>query len=154
MGPYQLRGNRVEPMKLDEIASRAQHICNFFGFTRRNKNNLDTPFEALSEFGITLNVVPNHEWLNLTKGHFDPITLTISVPEKIYLNACIGEQEALSVMLHELGHLFLGHRPLLHHSSTLPTIEEDSEWQADSFAEVVLKNMGYQTTQLSFDFYM
>ncbi|MCY9855804.1 ImmA/IrrE family metallo-endopeptidase [Vibrio mediterranei] len=154
MEQYQLRGNRVEPMRLAEIASRASHIGNYFGFTRRKKKQLDIAFEKLSEFGITLNVVPDEEWLNLTKGHFDPSTLTISIPQNIYLNACMGEQEALGVMLHELGHLFLGHRALLHHTSVLPTIEEDAEWQADSFADVILKRMGYQTAQLSFDFYM
>ncbi|MDW2310613.1 ImmA/IrrE family metallo-endopeptidase [Vibrio sp. 1075] len=154
MNQYQLRGNRVEPMMLNEIASRAIHIGKYFGFTRKNKKNLDSAFEALSELGITLNVVPDNEWLNLTKGHYDPNTLTVSVPERIYLNASLGEKEALGVMLHELGHLFLGHRALLHHSSRPPVMEEDAEWQADSFAEVILENMGYQTEQLSFDFYM
>ncbi len=154
MDHYQLRGNRVEPMMLKEIASRAVHISNYFGFNKKNKRHLDTSFEGLSEFGITLNVVSDNEWLNLTKGHYDPNSLTISVPQKIYLNACLGEKEALAVMLHELGHLFLGHRALLHHSSTPPTIQEDAEWQADTFAEVILEKMGYQTAQLSFDFYM
>ena len=154
MDQYQLRGYRVEPMEQLDIASRAQHIGKHFGFNKRNKRNLDGAFEALSEFGITLNVVSDYDWLNLTKGHYDPTTLTISIPQKIYLNACLGEKEALAVMLHELGHLFLGHRALLHHSSTPPTPEEDAEWQADTFAEVILQYMGYQTRQLSFDFYM
>lgn len=137
-----------------EIASRATHISKYFGFNKRNKKQLDTAFEGLSELGITLNVVPDNEWLNLTKGHYDPSSLTISVPQKIYLNACLGEKDALGVMLHELGHLFLGHRALLHHSTTPPIMEEDAEWQADTFADVILENMGYQTAQLSFDFYM
>uniref|UniRef100_UPI0018F0DF1A ImmA/IrrE family metallo-endopeptidase n=3 Tax=Vibrionaceae TaxID=641 RepID=UPI0018F0DF1A len=94
------------------------------------------------------------EWFFVTKGHCDPSKATISVPQSIYDNACIGERDALAVMLHEMGHLFLGHRPLLHYSSEPASKEEDAEWQADNFAEVILKSMGYQTEQLSFDFYM
>ncbi|ASM54100.1 hypothetical protein PNIG_a2038 [Pseudoalteromonas nigrifaciens] len=40
------------------------------------------------------------------------------------------------------------------HYSDKPAEEiEDAEWQADMFAEIILSIMGYETKQLSFDFY-
>ncbi|NOU50257.1 ImmA/IrrE family metallo-endopeptidase [Pseudoalteromonas sp. JBTF-M23] len=151
---YRLRGNRVAPMPLSRIRAIATNAARAFGFNKRNKRNLDKVFELLSELGITLNVVDDNEWLFITKGHYDPNKATISVPESIYLNACEGEREALAIMLHELGHLFLGHKALLHHDGVLNAREEeDAEWQADSFAEAILEIMGYEVKQLSLDFY-
>ncbi len=151
---YRLRGNRVQPMSLSHICIVANNVGKAFGFNKRNKRNLDEVFESLFELGVILNVIDDEDWLFVTKGHCDPSKATICVPQSIYDNACIGERDALAVMLHEMGHLFLGHRPVLHYSNEPAVQEEDAEWQADSFAEVILKSMGYQTEQLSFDFYM
>ena len=43
---------------------------------------------------------------------------------------------------------------MLHHSDTLPTKQEDSEWQADEFAKCILRKMGikYIPEQLSLKF--
>ncbi|HFQ4975370.1 TPA: ImmA/IrrE family metallo-endopeptidase [Vibrio vulnificus] len=151
---YRLRGNRVQPVTLSHICNVANNVGKAFGFNKRNKHKLDDVFETLFTLGVVLNVVDDSEWFFVTKGHCDPSKATISIPQSIYDNACIGERDALAVMLHEMGHLFLGHRPLLHYSSEPASKEEDAEWQADNFAEVILKSMGYQTEQLSFDFYM
>ncbi|WP_394125880.1 ImmA/IrrE family metallo-endopeptidase [Vibrio hepatarius] len=151
---YRLRGNRVQPVSHSHICTVANNVGKAFRFNKRNKNKLDQVFESLFELGVILNVIDDSEWLFITKGHCDPSKATICVPQSIYDNACIGERDALAVMLHEMGHLFLGHRPVLHFSNEPAIKEEDAEWQADTFAEVILKNMGYQTDQLSFDFYM
>jgi hypothetical protein len=151
---YQLRGNRVEPLGSESIEKSALMLAKVLGLSKRNKKKIDKSFEKLSAFGITIDPIDDREWLGLTKGHFDPATHTISIPEKIYDAACDGEQDALSVMLHELGHLFLGHKAVLHKSDTAATISEDAEWQADTFAEAILLSMGYKTHQLMFDFYM
>ncbi|MCG9755027.1 ImmA/IrrE family metallo-endopeptidase [Shewanella insulae] len=150
---YRLRGTRVDPYTEKQIISAASIIADELKFCRRDRKRCDKAFERLSEYGITISVIPDDEWLGLTKGHYDPSTFTISVPNHIYVNACKGEKNALEVMLHELGHLFLLHKAVLHYTDSLPTKEEDSEWQADFFAEVILKRMGYSTKQLSFDFY-
>lgn len=155
MNLYELRGVRVYPMTEENIRARALILAEKFKFTKRRKKKCEKGFELLSELGVTLSVIDDEEWiLDLTKGNFDPVTRTIAVPNVIYENACKGEQEALFVMFHELGHLFLMHRPLLHASSSEPTMIEDAEWQADTFAEAILQNMGFTTKQLSFDFYM
>ncbi|WP_218938209.1 ImmA/IrrE family metallo-endopeptidase [Parashewanella tropica] len=149
---YQLRGNRVSPMHIEDIRARALKVAKAFKINKRNKRNLEDSFEALSMYGITLSVLPDDEWLGFTRGHYDPASLTITVPSKIYEGACDGEQDALFVMLHELGHLFLLHKAVLHCADTIPTQSEDAEWQADSFADVILEHLGYQTQQLSFEF--
>jgi len=156
---YQLRGQRVEPMDVNEIRAQAEIMCSILGFSnkRRGKKKIDQHIERLSDFAITLDVVDDTEWLNNTLGsivgHCDPSSLTIRIPERIYNDACLGDQSALEVIFHELGHLVLGHQPALHYSTSKPTQYEDSEWQADKFAEFALAALGYQSRQLLIDFY-
>lgn len=154
---YVLRGNRVAPMSMIDITSRAVNYSAFFNLKHlKKKKNLDQAFEQLSEYGITLNVVEDHIWTretyDLTSGHYDHVTLTISVPNRTFELACRGDREALFVLFHELGHLILGHRPLLHKANKPPSQVEDAEWQADLFAEVVLQELGFYMNQLSFEF--
>ncbi|AFE58024.1 ImmA/IrrE family metallo-endopeptidase [Rahnella aceris] len=156
---YQMRGTRVSPMHEVDIASKARNFCQAFGLTRQGRvKKYDTAFELLAAYSITLNVMEDDEWeittMDLTIGHCDPSTMTISVPKRIYEMACKGERMALSIMMHELGHLLLGHKPVLHFSNVHPIQFEDAEWQADTFAEVSLAYMGYKVDQLAFDFYM
>ncbi len=40
----------------------------------------------------------------------------------------------------------------LHKADGPPTINEDPEWQADTFAEIILEAMGYSIAQFSLDF--
>lgn len=154
MDEYQLRGYRVAPMEMGEIEANAIAFAKALKFTPLRKKKCDENIERLSAFNVTLNVVPDEEWIFLTKGHFDPSNLTISVPEVIYNDACVGDKDALFVMLHELGHLMLGHKAVLHSANSSPTKEEDAEWQADIFAETILRFMGYGEQQLTLDFYM
>ncbi|EGX05101.1 hypothetical protein ECSTECMHI813_2089 [Escherichia coli STEC_MHI813] len=50
--------------------------------------------------------------------------------------------------------MLLGHKAVLHFSAKEPTRIEDAEWQADTFADIVLETIGVRTQQMSFDFYM
>ncbi|MCT6590648.1 ImmA/IrrE family metallo-endopeptidase [Pantoea dispersa] len=156
---YQMRGNRVAKMQEEEIATRAINFCNAFQIvSSRKKKRYDDVLEALTNYGITLDVMDDQDWFNLTYdvtiGHCDPSTLTITVPNKIYESACYGDEHALAVVFHELGHLLLGHQPVLHFSSKDAIQTEDAEWQADTFAEIVLETIGVRTYQMSLDFYM
>ena len=152
---YRLRGIRVRPLSHQQIANTAISVCKTFKLSRKKSKSFYHFFESLYLLGIELKVEESDEWLYLTKGLCDPKRKEILVPEHIYQNACIGEQEALSVMFHEIGHLFLNHSPYLHFSDVNPKIEEDAEWQADTFSDVALEYLGYnpdQLRQLSFDF--
>ncbi|QKJ58807.1 ImmA/IrrE family metallo-endopeptidase [Serratia fonticola] len=157
---YQLRGARVAPMKETEIANRAVNTCIALGLLDKRglrKKRYDKAFEDLFKYGITVSPMDDRSWKNatygLTIGHCDPNSLTITVPNHIYEMACKGERNALLVMFHEIGHLLLGHKALLHFSNTQPERSEDAEWQADYFAEVILEYLGFKTNQLTLDFY-
>lgn len=146
---YRLRGIRVKPLSHQKIAETALNVCKAFKLSSRKTKNFDQFFETLFLLGIEVNIVETDEWLHLTKGFCDPKRKSILVPEHIYQNACIGEQEALSVMFHEVGHLFLDHTPILHFSDVDASIEEDAEWQADTFSDVILEHLGYNPQQLT-----
>lgn len=151
----QMHGYRVLPMANDEIERVAMRTAKVLGFTRQNRKKPAVILEQLSRV-VTLDVLSDDEWdkatLNLTKGHFSPLEMTIRIPEHTYQAACFGERDALEIILHELGHMVLMHQSLLHKADELLTQCEDPEWQADTFAEIILMGMGYNTKQLSFDF--
>lgn len=154
---YMLRGNRVAPMSMSDITTQAINYSAFFNLKALKKSKkLDQAFEFLSRYNITVSVIEDHVWseytYDLTSGHFDPANFTISVPNSTYELACRGDREALFVLFHEIGHLILGHKAVLH-SSKKPALEiEDAEWQADMFAEVIMRDLGYEMDQLTFDF--
>ncbi|OCG32933.1 MULTISPECIES: ImmA/IrrE family metallo-endopeptidase [Orbaceae] len=150
---YQMRGNRVAPMEADDIVVRAINSCKVFQLSEKMELNFDTVFETFSLYRITLQVIDDREWLGITDGHCDPSSLTISIPNKTYKAASKGKREALFTIFHELGHLLLGHKAVLHHSQNKPTYKEDAEWQADLFATVILLEIGLER-QLSFNFEM
>lgn len=155
---YQLRGQRVEALPEEKIKRAAMVFCNHFGMKPKKLRNkrYDKSLEQLSLYGITIDAVDDEEWATALHGkilgHYDPTTMTISVPEHIYIDACKGERLALSVVLHEIGHMILGHQPLLHFSAFPAAENEDAEWQADMFAEYALNYLGYDSSQLCFEF--
>jgi hypothetical protein len=158
---YKMRGNRVVPRTTTEIGRVAAGFCHVFKLKPRKRpsqRRFDKVLESLVEYGITLDPISDSEWKRLTCGftigHFDPASMTISIPNRVYLNACKGERDALFIIFHELGHLMLAHRAVLHSSIKTPLQNEDAEWQADAFADMVLSEIGFETRQLSFDFYM
>lgn len=159
---HQMRGTRVRPLGEIDIKLRAVNACFALGFTskykyKRRPRRFDIALEQLSKWNIVLDPMDDDEWfhetLGLTIGHCEPENLTIRVPNHIYEMACAGEQSALFVIFHELGHLLLQHKPVLHFANKQPEVNEDSEWQADLFAETMLDKLGYQTKQLCFEFY-
>ena len=157
---YQLRGLRVAPTPNVQIAFVAHNLCKILNISAKKGKKLkrfDSAFEKLSEYSITLHIVDDAEWRSETGnhivGHYNPVNLTISIPNRIYTEACQGEPFALSVVMHELGHLVLAHQARLHFSSKPATREEDSEEQADLFSDYCLKEMGIDIRQLSFEFY-
>ena len=128
MSTYELRGNRVHPMQEVEVASIAVNFCNEFELNKRARKKCEKIFQQIEErsnFIINLSVKSDEEWekstKNLTRGHFDPNTFTITIPETTYDLACRGDRTSLFIIFHELGHLFLGHRAILHNSKIPPT---------------------------------
>lgn len=144
---HQLRGVRVLPLSPQEIFRVAMNVCKILGIRHFKPKRFDKVLEKLAKYNITIEIISDKDWkkltYNLTDGHFDPATMTIRVPNSTYINACKHFCiESLHVILHELGHLFLRHRAVLHHSDVPVTEYEDSEVQADMFAHSMRLIMG------------
>lgn len=154
---YEMKGLRVKPMTRDEIEKVALPLAKHLKFTKwyKQRSRFDDVIENITGI-VNLEVMSEDEWkeltLNLTKGHFSPSEFTIRIPENTYLSACQGDKDALEILLHELGHVFLMHSTYLHKADSPPTLFENPEWQADTFAEIILELMGYETKQLTLDF--
>lgn len=154
---YKMQGLRVRPMTRIEIEQIALPIAKYLKFTKQHKqqSHFDDVLENVANI-VNLEILSQEEWQelthNLTKGHFSPSDFTIRIPENTYTKACEGDKDSLEIILHELGHVFLVHQVYLHKADKPSTILEDPEWQADTFAEIILDFMGYETKQLSLDF--
>lgn len=151
----EIQGYQVKPMTREEVKTIALSVAKRFKLIAWSKRRLDLALEGIGEI-VNIEILSESEWqeltLNLTKGHFSPQELTIRIPEDTYILACQGDKDSLEIILHELGHMFLMHQSYLHKATEPPTINENAEWQADTFAEIILEEMGYETKQLSLDF--
>lgn len=151
---YEFRGNRVTYRSAEEIFGSAQRFCSLFRINKKTRTNFAEFIEVLSTRTICIDLIEDHEWLWITDAICSPETFTILVPNSTYLKACRGDEVAISTICHELGHLMLAHKAVLHNEkSAKPRREEDAEWQADTFAEYVASRMGIVTSrQLTLDF--
>ncbi|SAL49272.1 hypothetical protein AWB72_05149 [Caballeronia concitans] len=152
--PYQLRGNRVTPLDADEVVHSANRFCAMFRINRRTLGSMAGFIEQLATYHICVDLIEDEQWWWGTDAVCDPSKFKIVLPEGLYRRACAGERDAVSTLFHELGHLVLGHKALLHNEkSGRPTKEEDAEWQADLFSDHVLSRLGLQPIcQLTLDF--
>lgn len=136
-----------------EIAHSANMFCRLFRVTRQTRRNLAQFFESLSTRSICIDPIDDNEWLLVTDGICSPESFTILVPESTYYKACEGDETAISTICHEIGHLVLAHKAVLHNEkSAKPSQGEDAEWQADAFADFLLARMGIFQKQLTLDF--
>lgn len=140
---YQLRGQRVAGLSPYKIKSAAALSVSRLGIAHDTANRMDDFIEMLGKrFGIEIDVIDDEGWIHVTNAICDPSILAIAMPNKLYVDIVKGKPEALFIFFHELGHLLLGHKPVLHFSELPATQSEDSEWQADLFAEQFLRIMG------------
>jgi len=124
---------------IEAVANVSVHILGIDGDT---EYEMDHFIEKLGDvFGIEIDVVDDTEWFHVTNAICDPSMLAIAMPNKLYCEIEQGKPEALFIFFHELGHLLLAHKPVLHFSEISATEQEDAEWQADLFSETVLKIM-------------
>ncbi len=148
------QGYRVKTMEEDEIVRMAQRVGRTLGFTKRKRHKIGHSIEKLGEF-ITWDICTKEDWEeltgNLTLAHYDPSELTVRMPDETYEKAVNGDKEALGILFHELGHIFLAHSQKLHKGNAPMTQKEDAEWQADRFADALLEYMGFNPYQLSLD---
>lgn len=142
---YALRGNRVERLDLQEIQARAEAFCSYFKVNKKTKANMAWFLECLSEEKICIDPVADKDWFFVTDGICTPENFTIRIPDSTYVRICEGDPRAIELIFHELGHLILAHKIVLHNDKSAPvSMEEDAEWQADSFSAYVMRRMNLQ----------
>lgn len=151
---YEMRGHRVPPISADfikQVTARVRDVLGIRKTSFRGKN-AEKLISNLEQFGINVDVVFDEEWIDATKAMVDPQKGMIYVPQKLYDEICRGKGEAVRVFLHELGHIVLGHKPMLHFSEYKPTEIEDSEWQADYFADTMIELLGLTKIEAQLEF--
>lgn len=146
---YVIRGARVMRMEKRDIMRQAIRLCEILDL--KNCAAKGQPIiQALecslpTNHGFPLNIDPieDEEWiLDTVEAMCDPESLTICMPNRLYVSAAQNEPAALQILFHELGHVFLVHKAMLHYSSSEKKVkEEDSEWQADVFAEAMMNQI-------------
>ncbi len=136
---YAMRGARVMRLSKTQVEQTARYVVKLFGIKRVTQADMGGFIEMLGGYGILIDVIDDEEWFPLV----DAVCFNqkILIPNSLYQRICSGEPDAAFIFFHELGHLLIGHKAMLHHSSIPPVEEEDAEWQADTFAEAVLKIM-------------
>ncbi|WP_296228607.1 ImmA/IrrE family metallo-endopeptidase [Ralstonia sp. UBA689] len=136
-----------------DIQETARRFCRYLGINNLTPGNFAQFLEQLSRYKICIDPVDDGEWPWFVEATCDPREFHIMLPNSTYEEACRGDHAAISTLFHEIGHIILGHRALLHKAgSAPPTREEDAEWQADEFAACVARRMKIVPWQLSFDF--
>lgn len=151
---YEMKGSRVARLSVDDIRSSAKRFGEILRINRHTPSNMEDFVERLSSENICIDPIDDEEWFFVTDAICVPEHFTIRMPESTFIKLCIGERNAIGLLFHELGHLMLAHKAVLHNErSAPPAPDEDSEVQADTFATFVLSRMGLgEVGQLCFDF--
>lgn len=143
---YKLRGHRVPSVTEKEIYLLAEQLCKALQITQQNlgPEGIGLFMQKLEVYGINVNPIEDCEWLDIAEAMLDPDALMIHMPSKLYTALhSKNNYHAVRIFLHELGHIFLAHKPHLHFSDKKPQESEDSEWQADTFSDAILRHLRY-----------
>lgn len=146
---YCMRGHRVPPLQPEWIQAVSKRVCEILGIKKRSLQGPHTEklISRLELHGINVDVIEDESWIDATRATVDPQKAMIYMPNKLYTDLCRGQRDAVRIFLHELGHIVLGHKPLLHFTEGKSTQQEDSEWQADFFADSVLDLLNLSKTE-------
>lgn len=151
---YGMRGHRVPPLTAEFIQQVTSRVRDVLGMKKRSfqGKNPEKLLLKLEHYGINIDVIEDDEWIDATKAMVDPQKGMIYIPNKLYDEICRGRADAVRIFLHELGHVVLGHKPLLHFSTDNPAENEDSEWQADYFADSMIALLGLPKAEAQLEF--
>lgn len=139
---YLMRGARVSTLRPNEIHKFCEQVPKILGLNKSSLRQMDKFIESLCQRGVNIEIVADNDWFEIANAWCIPDKATIAMPERLYHRIVSRDTNALYVFFHELGHFMLAHRPLLHHSDIPPCQYEDSEWQADYFADTLLDLLG------------
>ena len=145
--PYAIRGKRVPYLSDSYISKVANAVASFYGINRKTAKHLGLFMEDVQNLGpveIVIDVVSDdHPRMpKLVKAYCDPKAAKITLRNNLYIRITDGDMDAAHTLFHELGHLFLMHDPTLHNEpEESPCRNEDSEYQADRFADRIMQKI-------------
>lgn len=158
---YHLRGHRVLPCSPSQIQAIAETLCDVLKLRGQSfsPRKIGFTLNRLEEVGVFIDPIDDEEWHDLAEALVDPRSNMIYMPERLFRELNKARRAAVRVFLHELGHILLLHKPLLRFSEKPPTQPEDSEWQADYFADCVMSHLHLDThldagTQLELEIFV
>lgn len=144
-------GFRVPQRNINNIRKAANSVSEFFGITDNVRDMSMSKFlDGLAQYGIAYDVLESEDMPTLgVEACCIPENLIICIRSDVFENACNNEPRARFTIMHEFGHLILGHQRTVNreNSTAIQKTIEDSEWQADQFAaeflmpyEVIMSN--------------
>lgn len=154
---YSLRGHRVPELDPSIIQHVAQRLCEILKLKKHSfsKGRIGHLINRLEESEIYVDVIEERNWFKGARATVDTQKNMIYMPEKLHYDLERSSPEAVRIFLHELGHIFLCHKALMHFSDSPAREAEDSEWQADYFADAIIAHLGLPTrsAQLELNFF-
>lgn len=128
-------GFRVSPRRISEIRGVALQFRLFFGL---EADWIDVE-ELLERAPLTVHIVEDWELPASVEACFHEPDLSIRLTNTTYSRVRAHDGRARFTVLHEFGHLVLGHSHGFNRDNSRQIkCYEDSEWQADQFAAEVL----------------
>lgn len=135
-------GYRVPAKSVGQIRSSAQNVSNILAIGDDIKTlDIGCFLDGLSEFSITYDILETADMPHKgVEACCMPEQLVIHIREDVYENACYFDPRARFTVMHEFGHLILGHQRTLNREEVGSKLKnyEDSEWQANQFAAEIL----------------
>lgn len=140
LGNGPLNGFRVPPLSTGNIRCTADNVRQILQIGEKvTQLKMGRFLDELSvQYNISYDVLEQHEMPHHgVEACCIPEKLEISIRADVYERACKDEPRARFTIIHEFGHLILGHRRTINREvmnhQPLKTFE-DSEWQANQFA--------------------
>ena len=142
MNNYTMRGSRVPIMQPNGIQKFCEQLPRILGLKKSTLRHMDKFIEDLCHAGLNIEIIADNDWLEVADAWCIPEKAMISMPENLYMRIINKDTRALHIFFNELGHFMLAHRAVLHYNDTQPCQYEDSEWQADYFADCMMEFLG------------
>lgn len=133
------RGLRVEAKTRAQVRAAADNARRAFGYPGR-PDLVQIVEHRLFEFGVTVDIVPDY-MVGDTLAVTFPETDEIWIREDVYTALLRDDEQARFTVAHELGHLWMHEVSTSALKRTSPSNHnrsEDTEWQADAFANEFL----------------
>lgn len=153
---YLTRGSRVEKRTEEQISSIAKKTIFALGLKKKDfhpRHIEKNVLMRLEDAGIHIDIVEDSDWHGLARAVVDTAVMMIYMPMKLYQEILRARPSSMRILLHELGHIILCHQGArLAYSDAPHEYLEDSEWQADTFADKAMDTLGLDPHEIQIEF--